>query len=463
MFSILSAALGIFAAAASPASPSHLLIKLCDGGEHYQFQTATCDIELSNSGDEPIRVFDARAVSRWDRIESGVTVPPKSTAYLKATIGMSDSVGFSHRWFRFSTSESGPPAQGRAVVQVFSASVLDQQEPKIDFEASRLDEPVVEKTISLSSRDVADFRIKSIVSKPDFVDATVDPGGKSIRASVRKDARWGQQSGRIVLKINGGPQIEAAVAVSADVQGDVVPDSAAIALGLMNTNRKNEFLMRLTSRSGKAFKVGKLDFEGIKGSASSGACASTAKGCQLITILIANDQAQGRIGGTLFVELPEFKQTLPIRLGAGILLDPSVKIHDLDEEQKKAAETASKSAAPALPATNAIDVKQAIQQTIARKDETPPAGKGPLLRWSVANQLLVYGYIIYRSESETGPFVRVNPQTIRKQNDADSQSGSYQWRDNTAVSGKTYWYSITTVNEDGKKVELSGPQKVVAK
>jgi hypothetical protein len=45
----------------------------------------------------------------------------------------------------------------------------------------------------------------------------------------------------------------------------------------------------------------------------------------------------------------------------------------------------------------------------------------------------------------------------------DGVTSTYAWRDDSAVSGKTYWYYIGLLNRDGTKQQLSGPQAVKAK
>jgi len=47
--------------------------------------------------------------------------------------------------------------------------------------------------------------------------------------------------------------------------------------------------------------------------------------------------------------------------------------------------------------------------------------------------------------------------------ESDAKSGSYQWRDDSAESGKTYWYSIGVINRNGSRQDLTGAQKVTAK
>lgn len=453
---------------ATPAARSSLAISLCNAGDHQQFESVTCDIELKNSGNAAIRIFDARAISHWDSIEPETTVPAHGAAYLRATVGLNDSVGFAHRSFQFKTDEPGALSSRGAEVQAFVSSVLDESAPAIDFAVVKLSDDVLPaKTITLSSREVKDFRILEIVSKPDYLDVSIAQDGRTLNASVKKNAPWGLQHERIKLKINAPQQAEAWIKVDANVQGDVVPDANPVLLGLMRTNNRNEVLIRLSTPSSKSFKIGSVAIKGIKGVTKIAPCAPAAAGCQIVKFTIAKDQIPGRLSGIISIELPEFKQTLPIELGGGLLLAPDVTIRDMNKENEKALKdrgTLQSSAAPPSQQKQ-LDVKQAIEKAIEKKDQevAPPPGNGPLLRWSVAHQVGYHGYIIYRADAQTGPYLRVNTGMIPVVGNEGTDTGSYQWRDNSAESGKTYWYSISLVKDDGDKVELSGGQKVTAK
>ena len=85
-----------------------------------------------------------------------------------------------------------------------------------------------------------------------------------------------------------------------------------------------------------------------------------------------------------------------------------------------------------------------------------------MLKWTVANGRLIHGCQIFRSDAEDGPFVLQNQATVRSKAE-DDEPTPYQYRDNAAASGKTYWYYIGIVYNDGHKQQLAGPQKVVAK
>ncbi|GAA0705835.1 hypothetical protein [Dokdonella soli] len=465
MLSLSALAFSLLVAAPAPVPHSNLVIAPCDAGEHQQFEVITCDIELKNTGDKPIHVSKGEAAMAWDSIETGViTVPAHGVAYIKAKASLRDNAGYVKHSFRFATDEPGILAVRGSNVNAFVSTVLDDSAPTIDFGMVKLDGPLPSKSITLASREVNDFRILEILSKPDYLDASLGPDGRTVHATLRKDAPWGQLHDKIKLKINAPQQPEAWISVDANAQGEVVPDGDPFSLGLMRTNNKNEFLVRMTSRSGKDFKVGAVTLERLKGKADVVPCVPAESGCKLVRLRVTNDQALGRLQGVLNVELPDFKRTLPIEV-VGMLLSPEVKVHDFNEEVEKAREAkgAAQSVAASPTQPKGIDITQAIKQTVNKEADVPPPGKGPLLRWSVANEGSIYGYIVYRADAETGPFLRINKEMIRVIDDGGNAAGSYQWRDNSAESGKVYWYSIGMVKGNGEKQPLTGAQKIIAK
>ena len=59
--------------------------------------------------------------------------------------------------------------------------------------------------------------------------------------------------------------------------------------------------------------------------------------------------------------------------------------------------------------------------------------------------------------------MRINHDLVEAHNEGDGVTASYQWRDISAEKGHEYWYYITNFNNNGKKTQLTGPQKVIAK
>lgn len=447
-------------AAAAPSAPdAALTISQCDLGDRYQFEVASCSIELRNNSDKRIRVLKAEARYPADRISpASVDIPPRSAAYMEATIDTGNREGLAYHTFRFTLDGRGQP-QRTSGVNVYVQSVLDQVRPKFDFGTVRVaDANWPAQSVTFSSREVRNLRITRVEDAPDWLDVRIGDDGLTVSASLKKNVPWGlKHNGAVYVKValNTPRQPHAWIAVDANVLGDVVPDGNPFQFGMMRTNGKHEFLMRLSSPAGKDFKLGKITMRGIKGKvAGTKACIPAAAGCRLVRLSVDNNQPIGKLMGELEIDLPELGRKLPVEL-FGILLPPETKIHELSELQ-------SASPVQSEAASEKLDVGSALTKAV-KPEEAPLPGRGPLLRWSVAYQTRIYGYVIYRAESEDGPLLRVSKEIIHASQQGDDRSGSYQWRDESAEAGKTYWYQIGNVNRDGTREDLSGRQKVVAK
>lgn len=459
---MLSSLLFLLAATAATATTptSQLTVSTCDAGEHYQFEIATCSMELRNSGDKTIRVSEAGSRFTRDSVSpASIVLPPKGVAYVEAKVDLRNKEGLSYHSFRFVTDEPGAPQRGSGV-SAYVQSVLDQSLPKFDFGIVKESEAAApsSRAVTLSSREVRNLRITSIETAPEWLDVRIDGDGRTVRAALKKNAPWGvthNGAAYVKLGLNAPQQPHAWIEVDVDLRGDVVPDSNPFQLGMMRSVGKHEFLLRLTNPSGKKFKVGKLVMKGIEGKASAQSCTPAASGCRLIHIVVDNHQPLGRLPGSLEIELPEFSRILPVEL-FGILISPETKIHELNEQPVNPGAQSSV-VQPVQP-----NLKSALENAV-RSEAPPPLGSGPLLRWGVAHQTRIYGYVIYRSESEDGPLLRVNREIIPLFKDGTDASGSYQWRDDSTQPGKSYWYQIGILNRDGSKEDLTGRQKIIAK
>ncbi|MEO7430815.1 MAG: hypothetical protein ABIR62_02010 [Dokdonella sp.] len=460
-------ALAFVALSAGESSPrSNLVVAPCDGGDRQQFEVFNCDIPLKNIGDTPIVVSRATAINASDSIDGGsVTVPAHATAYIVARVNVQDRIGYVKRSFKFSTSEPGVLASRASNVMAFVSTALDQKAPTMDFGAVDAENEQPVKVVALSSREVQGFRIVEVLAKPDYLDVSLDANSLEVRAKMKKGAPLGLHHDKIKLKINTPLQAEAWISVEANVQGAVRVDGNPFSLGLMRTNGKNEFLVRVSSVAGKDFNLGQLTLEGVQGHATAEPCSPAAEGCKLVRLTIAGDQARGRVQGMLNIELPDEKRKLPVEL-VGMLLSPEMEVHDFNKELDRARERkgeAKSNVTSPSEASKAIDIGKALVRSTDKVHAAPPEGQGPLLAWSVANEQTIYAYMIYRADAEAGPFLRINKDLIKASAADGTSTGSYQWRDNSAKPGKIYWYYIGLLKTDGEKERLTGSQKMIAK
>jgi len=72
------------------------------------------------------------------------------------------------------------------------------------------------------------------------------------------------------------------------------------------------------------------------------------------------------------------------------------------------------------------------------------------LRWTTASEVENLGYDVYRSESEDGPFERVNRDTIPGAGTSDD-THDYVFVDDTIFSGVAYYYYVESIALDGER------------
>ncbi len=79
----------------------------------------------------------------------------------------------------------------------------------------------------------------------------------------------------------------------------------------------------------------------------------------------------------------------------------------------------------------------------------------PRLEWRAQHEEALYGYLVYRSEARSGPFLRVSKKIVRVPEDG-STSHSYEFVDATAEPCRTYYYYLDQVLRNGAKSRFSG-------
>jgi hypothetical protein len=445
-------------AAATPAG-SHLVVQLCDFGEAYQFSETSCSIELQNIGDTPIHLKNLRGTRPGDSLAAqDLTVPAHGISLLKASLSLRNEEGVSRFIFSFDTDEPGQEHRS-AEVRGFVDSVLDENSPSVDFGVPDAEKLPLGQDITLSSRAVADFRITDILEKPKYVDVSIGKDHRTISVLLKPGAPLGPNLKEVIkVAVNTPEQSQVWIKLKSNVNGDVVPSGNPFALGLMRTGNDNEFRIRLNSRSGKEYEVSKIEVERIAATADIQPCLPKSPDCKMLRLKVSSEQPTGQVGGVVRLRLAESDQELPIYVW-GMLLKPETKVIDYNKEMEKAQDSKQLGTSTEPPK---LDIKDALKLAVKEAEDPTPPGRGPLIKWAATNEQLVYGYAIYRSNAQAGPFVRLNAEAIHAKNNEGSGS-SYQWRDTSAVKGSVYWYYIGLLNRDGSKQQLSTPQEVTAK
>jgi hypothetical protein len=394
-----------------------------------------------------------------DNVESSsLIVPSRAIAYVAASINLGNDIGNSRHIFRFQTDEKGH--EERVVIaKGFALSILDEGRPIINFGVVDLNERLPSRSVELTSHDVSNFRIQKILSGPSYLDVKIDSSRSAIVVRFLPSAPSGYRGDFVKLQTNSALQPEVWVGIQADIHGDVVPAANPFDFGVMRNGGSSEQRIKLISRSKKTFAIGAIRLENIRGEVTVSRCETPSNDCKLIKLNISNEQPKGSVVGKIWVDLPDERRQLLIAVN-GLYLDKDTKIEKLDAEElirgKKEAE--SQSVSPNL----GLDLGDSIEKAVHAEEDAVPIGSGPLIKWSVTNEAALHGYQLFRADNEKGPYHLLNRETVQVKRQ-DNAGSKYSFRDNTAESGKTYWYYVGLVYKDGHKQQLTGPQKVVAK
>ena len=70
------------------------------------------------------------------------------------------------------------------------------------------------------------------------------------------------------------------------------------------------------------------------------------------------------------------------------------------------------------------------------------------ITWETESELDIIGFNLLRSESEDGPFEKINPDLIPPANDPNV-GGEHTYVDSDVVNGVTYFYILETIDRQG--------------
>lgn len=459
-------------------NPSKLVVGDCVFAEVYSFTPAECEIHLTNTGDAPIQMSGFKTLFAEDSsFPKQIVVEPHSSAVLHMRLGTDDIAGSMTRFVDFTTDESSHE-QRQFTARGYVMSALDEAHPKLEFGNVDTSQPTQAREVVLGSHELVNFRIDRITEAPEYLDVKINDDRRGIQVRVKSDAPWGAREATVKLAIDTPRQKEAWVRVKANIHGDVVPPGNPLWFGFRPIASSQELLVPLVSGSGKEFVLGKLTLEGIDGKAEPADCEPVMKACRAVRVTWPAHQPLGMRKAVLRVELPSFKRELPIQLWGYLTNDApgSTMVGTSPLTQATGKETPDAQTGVTTSSAKGVEGRITSQSTRPDSQEhlatplgtrgdkqelPPPAGTGPLLKWSVANEKALYGFQVFRSDSESGPFVLLNVPAIPV--DHQALGALYQWRDVSAVKGKIYWYYVGVVYNDGRKGKITEPLRSIVK
>ena len=76
------------------------------------------------------------------------------------------------------------------------------------------------------------------------------------------------------------------------------------------------------------------------------------------------------------------------------------------------------------------------------------------VKWVTASEVDNFGFDVFRSENEEGPFEKINKDTIAGAGTVDTPN-RYQFTDDGIEAGKRYWYYVESISMSGQREKFT--------
>jgi hypothetical protein len=423
--------------------------------DSYQFAVQQAEVTLENSLDTPLRIDAVGDDRQLVKLIAPLTIPPHAHGAVQLSLDVPNDLGI--KVYRAELLGSGGKPAATAILHTFVQSAFDPDRPVINF-AVVARGVTAQKTIVLSTLEAANFNLSKIIEAPSWLDAEIGPDRKSVTAKLKQERPLGLVDGFIKVETDLKRQQQVWILAKMDSRGLVVPNQNPVDFARVRQGLGGEQTVRLEETSQRPFTVEGVSIEGTQIAASVEPCVPDLVWCKGLRLSVDKNIPTGQIFGRAHVRIAGQKTDLPIEL-RGLVIPANLKIIDLNDPAQAAAYAPS-----SAPAKVDTELQKAVAKASRSKGEATAnaeAKTGCTLHWVLEKDSGVYGYAVYRSDSESGPFIRVNSDLVKS--DSTGEGGKYAWHDGTAVTGHTYWYYIGMVLQNGTKSQLTGPQKAVAK
>lgn len=432
---------------------SELVAEAVDVGTVFPYARVHARVALQNSGSETIRIF--RIVARRARYDSDVSfgdgvIKPGQSLDVDIEFDAPERVGGMSRLLDVFGENPERKIAG-ITIRGFVDWMVDPVSLNSDFGVWNVHEPITRK-LDFKDRPGVDIRLTKVIAGGKYFDAKIIEGGNALRVTARKTSTWGSVEDSIEVATSNEMQRRVIFHIKGEARGEIVPSTYLASFDPVREGESPEQIVRLSDQTGRKLSIGSVTTQGTEIEASLRECAPLSKSCKFLALKLPPQKLGSPPRGVINVALPDYKATLPIYFG-GTVIGKNMQIRNLNEALENAKKQPASISSVLKSATN---VKKPLEMPV-------PDGSGPLITWKVAGEESVYGYEIYRSGSESGPFARINKDILRRIDVTGEQGSIYRWRDNEAVSGKEYWYYVGIVYSSGEKKNLTNPQKVVAK
>jgi hypothetical protein len=406
-----------------------------------------------NGGPGAVRIEQGIALSGTGSVEfSPAIVPPGGRGEVRVRQPVEDRLGRAAFRFALVTDEPGV-TRYRLGLTGFVESAYDPEAPQLNWGPADKG-AVVTAERELFSREVKALSILEVTGAPAFlrVDTSERAGlsaeGVRLRATLdTRQAPLGVTRGVFRVRTNVPDQPECVVSYSLNVVGDVVPSLDAVNLGLIRLGEEGAAEVTLTSRSGRAIEVTGIESPEVPVTTELLPCPGdddkAGPACRLLRIKHRPSE-RGHFAGTLSVRVAGLESPLRVTY-SGLVVSPQTRIKEIDLPEETAGGAAPMSTPPAQASPAPVGAAPA-----AEPPQPASNSRGVTLQWKARNESGIHGYLIYRSDRPSGPFVRVNRRIVRAAG-GDGVVRAYSFVDEGVEPRRTYYYYLDAVDRSGLK------------
>lgn len=405
-----------------------------------------------NGGTGTVRIERGIALTEGGAVEfEPAIVPAGARGEVRVRQAMVNRLGRAAFRFALVTDEPGV-ARYRLGLTGFVESAYDPEAPRLEWAAADRG-AVVTAEAEVFSREVEALRVLEVIDAPPFlaveVSARAGLAAEGVRIRATLDTRrapLGVTRGVLRLRTNVPDQPECPVAYSFNVRGDVVPSRDALNMGMIRLGEEGAAELTLTGRSGRGVEVTGVLSPEVPVTTEVGPCAGDQAGpaCRVLRVKHRPSE-RGHFAGTLSIRVAGLDEPLRV-IVSGLVVSPETRIKEIDLTQETDTEpppmSILSSPAPALPA--------ASPSSPATAPSPAAVPTQVALGWKARNESGTYGYLVYRSDKASGPFVRVSRKIIPAVG-GDGEVRSYSFVDEDVRPDRTYYYYLDAVDTGGLK------------
>jgi hypothetical protein len=423
------------------AAQLHIESAHVDFGSSVLFATLEHTYTIRNGGSRPVSIVRWLSVSGIGEVVGlPSALQPGQSAEFQVRVPIGGQQGQQTRRFALFTDEADVDRY-RFSLSGFAYSLIEPERAVLDFKDVHRGR-AESLSIELSARESEPLRLLGVAQQPDWVRTTLD--GNRVTVTVGESMPSGPHGAQVLLKTNLAQQPLVEVGVVALGRGGLEASEYFLVFPPAPAGKRLQREIELRHPTADLARDLRFDL-GPGWDHRETTCAPASRGCRRVMLTRTLDFQGRRLGELTFSvgkdESLRVKYSLMSMTKGQVVRE--VVIDSAGEGSGTLQQTLDAVSRGDAPATKA-------PPSVGRTAPTSSRGPAPVrLRWRARSLGETFGFLVYRSSSRAGPFVRVSG-PIRAQPD-----GGFEFVDASVEVGSTYHYYVDSLSSTGRKERFS--------